>query len=52
VAEIALATSRLCVAVRMWRSCFLVVQPDEMRSVFARLSLGGDFWDPQSDSFG
>jgi len=27
-------------------------QPDEMRSIFARLGLGGDFWDPQSDSFG
>src|SRR5439155_4760696 len=26
-------------------------QPDEMRSIFARLGLGGDFWDPQSDSF-
>jgi hypothetical protein len=27
-------------------------QPDEMRSIFANLGLGGDFWDPQSDSFG
>jgi hypothetical protein len=27
-------------------------QPDEMPSIFARLGLGGDFWDPQSDSFG
>ena len=27
-------------------------QPDEMRSIFAGLGLGGDFWDPQSDSFG
>jgi hypothetical protein len=27
-------------------------QPDEMRAIFARLGLGGDFWDPQSDSFG
>ena len=28
-------------------------QPDEMRSIFARLGLGGgDFWDPESDSFG
>jgi hypothetical protein len=27
-------------------------QPDEMRSIFARLGLGGDFWDPQSDGFG
>ena len=26
--------------------------PDEMRSIFAELGLGGDFWDPQSDSFG
>ena len=26
-------------------------QPDEMRSIFARLGLGGDFWDPQSDTF-
>jgi hypothetical protein len=26
-------------------------QPDEMRSIFARLGLGGDFSDPQSDSF-
>ena len=27
-------------------------QPDEMRSIFAGLGLGGDFWDPQSDPFG
>jgi hypothetical protein len=27
-------------------------QPDEMRSIFASLGLEGDFWDPQSDSFG
>jgi hypothetical protein len=27
-------------------------QPDEMLSIFALLGLGGDFWDPQSDSFG
>ena len=27
-------------------------QPDEMRSIFARLGLGDDFWDPQSDTFG
>lgn len=26
-------------------------QPDEMRNIFARLGLIGDFWDPQSDSF-
>jgi hypothetical protein len=27
-------------------------QPDEMCSIFARLGLGGDFWDPPSDRFG
>jgi hypothetical protein len=27
-------------------------QPDEMREIFAGLGLGGDFWDPGSDSFG
>jgi hypothetical protein len=27
-------------------------QPDEMRSIFDRLGLAGDFWDPQSDTFG
>jgi hypothetical protein len=27
-------------------------QPDEMRSIFAALGLGGEFWDPQSDRFG
>jgi hypothetical protein len=27
-------------------------QPGEMRSIFAGLGLGGDFWDPQSDTFG
>ena len=27
-------------------------QPDEMREIFAGLGLGGDFWDPSSDSFG
>jgi hypothetical protein len=27
-------------------------QPAEMREIFARLGLGGDFWDPQSDRFG
>jgi len=27
-------------------------QPAEMREIFARLSLEGDFWDPQSDRFG
>src|SRR5205814_8838979 len=27
-------------------------QPDEMRSIFAGLGLGGDFWDPQSHSLG
>jgi hypothetical protein len=27
-------------------------QPDEMRSIFASLGLGSDFWNPQFDSFG
>jgi hypothetical protein len=27
-------------------------QLDEMRSIFSGLGLGGDFWDPQSDTFG
>jgi hypothetical protein len=27
-------------------------QPDEVRSIFARLGLTDDFWDPRSDSFG
>jgi hypothetical protein len=27
-------------------------RPDEMRSIFARLGLRGDFWNPQSDNFG
>ncbi len=27
-------------------------QPAEMRDIFARLGLAGDFWDPQSDAFG
>ena len=27
-------------------------QPAEMRQIFAGLGLGGDFWDPLSDSFG
>jgi len=27
-------------------------QPDEMRFIFTNLGLEGDFWDPQSDSFG
>ena len=26
--------------------------PAEMRAIFARLSLAGDFWDPASDTFG
>jgi hypothetical protein len=26
--------------------------PAEMREIFARLGLGGSFWDPQADSFG
>ena len=27
-------------------------QPAEMRQIFGRLGLTGDFWDPQSDVFG
>jgi hypothetical protein len=27
-------------------------QPHEMRQIFAGMGLGGDFWDPSSDSFG
>jgi len=27
-------------------------QPDEMRAIFERLGLAGQFWDPQSDIFG
>ena len=27
-------------------------KPDEMRGIFARLGLEGDFWDPASDNFG
>jgi len=27
-------------------------QPGEMRQIFGRLGLVGDFWDPQSDVFG
>jgi hypothetical protein len=26
--------------------------PAEMRQIFARIGLVGDFWDPQSDAFG
>jgi hypothetical protein len=26
-------------------------QPDEMRGIFAKLGLTGEFWDPQSDRF-
>ncbi len=26
-------------------------QPEEMREIFARIGLEGDFWDPQSDRF-
>ncbi len=26
--------------------------PGEMREIFARVGLTGDFWDPQSDHFG
>jgi len=27
-------------------------QPAEIREIFARLGLEGDFWDPQADRFG
>ncbi len=27
-------------------------QPGEMRRIFGRLGLTGEFWDPQSDAFG
>jgi len=27
-------------------------QPAEVREIFARLGLTGDFWDPQADRFG
>jgi hypothetical protein len=27
-------------------------QPNEIRGIFADLGLEGDFWDPQSDTFG
>lgn len=27
-------------------------QADEIRGIFARLGLEGDFWDPKADSFG
>jgi hypothetical protein len=27
-------------------------QPDEMRAIFTRIGLEGDFWDPRADSFG
>ena len=27
-------------------------RPEEMRAIFARLGLDGDFWDPQADTFG
>lgn len=26
--------------------------PDEMRRIFGRIGLTGDFWDPQADAFG
>lgn len=26
-------------------------QPEEMREIFARIGLEGDFWDPRSDRF-
>ena len=27
-------------------------QPPEMREIFSRLGLAGEFWDPESDEFG
>jgi hypothetical protein len=27
-------------------------KPDEIRGIFARIGLEGDFWDPKSDAFG
>lgn len=27
-------------------------QPGEMRGIFARIGLEGDFWDPKADTFG
>jgi hypothetical protein len=27
-------------------------KPEEMRAIFTGLGLAGDFWDPQSDTFG
>jgi hypothetical protein len=27
-------------------------KPDEIRSIFAAIGLGDDFWDPQADRFG
>ena len=27
-------------------------QPAEMRQIFGRVGLAGDFWDPRSDAFG
>jgi len=27
-------------------------KPDEIRGIFARIGLEGDFWDPRSDTFG
>ena len=27
-------------------------QPEEIRGIFSRLGLEGDFWDPRSDTFG
>jgi hypothetical protein len=49
-----------CPPRRVTRHCFEILNlrsdprfvRDEMRSIFARLGLGGDFWDPQSDTFG
>jgi hypothetical protein len=36
---------------RAYKRTRVVRTPNDMRSIFARLGLGGDFWDPQSDSF-
>jgi len=42
---------------RVWYSTRLEAQsrrpqPSEMREIFGRLGLVGDFWDPLSDAFG
>jgi hypothetical protein len=35
-----------------YQHCLRRLQRDEMRSIFADVDLGGDFEDPQSDTFG